>query len=464
MNPYLSKRVLLFLPLLLIVITAMIIHNSVIANTLDEKLKKLHASGVYIDMIHEKNEILSNKKHFIIRLDKVELIAELLFGVQSSDPILVHLSKMQGLKLNIELVHKKFIFSNELLMFISMDDLPEYFTNQSILFNDVLEFSKSNPKMIETTFNVWDHSFAFHIPTIKHLFHAENNISYDVDIDHLSLKGYIKSHTDFDITNRSEKLSIIVSESNTTKASLNVKDHFFNIFYVDNGIDSSMGVKKLDLRFDMEAPVSLQLEDFQASQSYQEQDTVTISSTLKLKHLGLTEKEAQFALKDLDYDIIFKHLDIQTVDDIRELIHTSNTHTVAFIFDDLSEDIASLIKHQAHFKLNNFSFNDLYLEGTHYNDAKLSFEALSQPENQELPVKLDMKLHLSQALYQSFLDQVPNASLTQHYIKDHNSSVDFHLTLTKEGFILNDQTLYFEPPYEDDNTTVDLNTSQGTNP
>jgi hypothetical protein len=454
---------LLFLPLLLLLMGASVVHNNVISNTLDEKLKKLHASGVYVEMLHEDHDIFTNTKKFIIRLDKVELIAELLFGIQNSEPIMVHLSKLQGLKLLIELEHTKFIFSNELAMFISMTSLPQHFNNQSLLFNEILAFSKNNPKMIHTLFNVWSNAFAFHIPAIKHTFAAENNISYNIDMEELSLFGYVKNHSDFDISNRCKKLSINLKEHNQTKATMNLHDNTFNVIHHDESTDSSFAINAMNFTFNMDTNSSIYINDFQAEQSFIHDETNEILSKLKLKKLSLKDSSEIFTLKDLHYDIAFNHLDVQTVGDIKELIDTSNTHTVAFIFNDLSDDIAALIQQGARINLEEFSFSDLYIRGKHYNDAKLSLKAVSQPKNRDLPIDLEMRLHLSKALYQAFLDQVPNASLTLNYVEDKNSSIDFHLKLSKEGLLLNSKNLFIQA-VESVTEHNETNTTEAKNP
>lgn len=444
---------LLFIPFVLLLIIGSFLHNSIISNALDEKLKKLHASGIFIEMQHEEDNVFSNKKDFIIRLDKVELVAELLFGLRNNDPLVVQLSKLQGLKLNVKLSHNKFIFSNELVMYLSMHTLPEYFLNQSQLFTELVDYSHSHPDLIQTKLNVWDNSFSFHIPTLHHLFLAEHNMSFNVNLENFLLYGYIKNHSDFDIYNDCQSLHVAMLEKNTTKVELDLNQSSINLNHVDKTLDSSIFFKDLVLKFALHEPLTLAMHNLNANQNFAQEDESYFKSLLQIEQLKLSSTKDIFSLDNINYDLALKHLDYTTIAHIRELIHTSNTNTVAFIFDDLSKDIQTLIKHQAEIKVRQLSFSDIAFEDKHYQDAKLSLHAISQPENTLQPIDFDLKIHLSQALYQAFLNNVANASLTENFIKDSNSSVDFHLELTEKGFLLNKKDIFPKPSKTDTNST-----------
>lgn len=450
---------LLFIPFILLFIIISFIHNAIIANTLDEKLKKLHASGIFIEMLKEEKHVFKNKKDFIIRLDKVELIAELLFGLRTNDPLLVQLSKLQGLKLNVKLSHTKFIFSNELVMYLSINTLPGYFSNQSQLFSDLVNFSNSNPELIQTRINVWDNSFSFNIPSLTHTFAAEHNLSYDVNLEELSLFGYIKNHSDFDINSQCEKLHITLLDHEEKRSELFVAQSSINLHHIDKTLGNTISFAELKLDFIGDQNSTLMMKELHASQNFDEEKKSYFNSILSLELLKLSEKEEILSLSNLAYDLALDNLDYTTITHIRELIHTSNTNTVVFIFDDISKDIATLIRHKAVMTLNNLSFDDISFKDKHYKDAKLSFHAKSQPYNKRVPIDFELNMHLSRALYREFLDQVPNASLTQNFITEHNSTADFHMKLTKEGLMLNNKNLQVKPKQENNTTDQNLTTS-----
>ena len=451
---------LLFIPLFILIIIASIIHNTIITNALNDKLKKLHASGIFIEMLKQEDRLFQNKKDFMIRIDKVELVAELLFGMRNNDPLMVHLSKLQGLKLNVQLSHTKFIFSNELVMYLSINTLPEYFANQSQLFTDLLLFSNANPELIQTRFNVWDNSFSFNIPELEHTFIAEHNLSYEVKLEDLSLYGYITNHSDFDIYNDCETFYFSMLKSNQKKSQLYVEDSSLNLSHIDSTISTAISFEHLDLNLSLSKPLTLQLEGFSTQQSFLQENYSDFSSVLNLDSLRLFDTKEIFSFKNLAYDVVLKHLDYATIAHIRELIHTSNTNTVVFISDDLSKDLETLIKYQAEINVNNLSFEDIYLNEKHYADAKLSLHAISTPENSIRPIDFTMDLHLSKPLYAEFLERVPNASLTKNFITDTNSSADFHLRVTEKGFILNQKDLLAKPKPDhnvSDNNQTDIN-------
>lgn len=449
MKRHLSNKMLLFITFVSLFIIISFVHNTIISKALDEKLKKLHASGIFIEMLKEKNYIFKDKKNFVVRLDKVDLVAELLFGLRTNDPLLVHLSKLQGLKLNVKLSHTKFIFSNELVMYLSIHALPEYFSNQSQLFGDLVKFSNSNPELIQTSLNVWDNSFSFNIPSLTHTFPAEHNLSFNVALKDLSLFGYIKKHSDFDINSQCEKFHLTLLDKSQKKAELSITESFINLHHIDSTLGNAISFETLRLSFMGEQNSTLAMKELQASQSFDQEQNSYFNSILNLESLQLAgAKKEILSLKNVAYDLALDNLDYTTITHIRELIHTSNTNDVVFIFDDISKDIATLIEHQAVMTLNNLSFDDIALRNRHYQDAKFSFHAKSQPYNKDVPMDFELNMHLSKALYREFLEQVPNASLTQKFITEHNSTADFHLQLTKSGLMLNNKNLLLKQKKE----------------
>jgi hypothetical protein len=426
---------------------------------MDDKLKKLHASGIYVELLKENNSLFSNTKEFVIRLDKLELVADLLLGIRNNDPLMVHLSKLQGLKLSVSLSHTKFIFSNNLNLYISLVDLPEYFKNQAILFSELMNYSKENPQLIKTTFNVWNNALNLQIPKLKHHFQAENNLSYDIGFDNFEFDAYIHSHSEFNILTKLKNLNISLDHFNKKAVSFKLTQGLINL--ISQGKNTQIEIKSDHVHFglNVENNSSIELSKIHSFQSYQEDSMTDFTSRLNINKLLLHHTNESIQVNDFDYDIVLEHLNPQTLSHITELIHTSNTNSVAFVFDDLSDNILSLIKDNSSLNLTDFSFSDLLVNDKHFYDAKLSLKAQSQAEVQEQPILLNLNLHLSKTLYEYFLNNVANASFTKHYLKSPNS-IDFHLSLTPEGFILNDKELLFNHV---DNNSSENNQTEAIN-
>ena len=409
---------------------------------MDDKLKKLHASGIYVELLKEDNSLFSNTKEFIIRLDKVELVADLLLGMRNNDPLLVHLSKLQGLKLSISLSHTKFIFSNNLNLYMSVIDLPEYFKNQSVLFSEMLDFSKKNPHLIRTTFNVWNNALNLEIPTLHHRFQAENNLSYDVNLEALELDAFIYNHSNFNILSKMDTFNIALKHLEESQVIFNIKNGSLNLITQEQNTQVEIKSDHLYLGLHIDKNSTIEVSQFHSFQSYQEERMTNFKSQLSMKKLHVDYNDESIQVNDSNYDIELLHLNPKVLSHITDLIHTSNTNSVAFVFDDLSDDILSLLKDDSALHLNNLSFSDILVNDQHFYDAKLSLNAQSQSENHELPVLFNLNLHLSKTLYKYFLNNVANASFIQYYL-DNTNSIDFHMALTPHGFMLNDKELLF---------------------
>lgn len=454
MITHLSKKFILISSLISILILASILHNSVINSGLDNKLKKLHASGVFVDIIKEHEGFFTTEKTFTVRLDKVELVADLLLGIRNNDPLLVHLSKLQGLKLTVSVEHTKFIFSNDIHLHISLANLPEYFADQSKLLSDILAYSKKQSELIRTTYNVWNNSFNITLPSLHHQFTAEHNLSYALNIDNLQLEGVIENHSDFTLSTSLSSFELTLIEDKTPKVKLTLNQPSFSYTTHPDQTQTELAIDRFDLFLDNDENATIKLSEFESSQSYIQEEMTNFKSSLSLDTLTLRTAQQNLELQDFRYDINLDHLNPQTLAHLSELIHTTNTNEVIFIFDDLSDDMLSLIQDDAYIKINDISFSNMILDKTPYYDAELALLAQSQSENLELPIKFELKLHLSRALYKYFLDHVPNASFTQNYLPKDSAAADFDLSLIEDGFLINGHILSFT---QDNNQSQDLN-------
>ncbi len=430
---------LIILPILFIILLADIIHTNIISNGIESRFKRLHTSGVTINLVSEEKSFFHTKKELLITLEKSDLVSDALLELDADDPMRVLLSTMEGVTLKVILVHKKLIFSNNLQLTFRIVTLPEHFQEASLLLANILEYTLKHPDLFKANYHVWKGTFSFAIASLKERFEAENNISYDIEADRLKATGFLHAKDDFKFSTSTQKFILDLYEGNSRKIRFELDQGGFSTEKTPQFRSLEINGEALHLTLPpQEQNSTIKITDFHAKQSQSDHKFTDIESNLYLGSLSLQSQGSIYAVKNFNYDLDLYHLDRKVLDRIGDLIGSSNQSEVLFIFEDLSKELSNLLQEDAAIHLKKLSFDGLIFKDKPYNEA--SFSLLAKSGGEETPIAFESKIHLSQEIYTTFLEHIPNAGATKPYLKDPNV-VDFDLNLSPRGLVLNGHLL-----------------------
>ncbi len=405
----------------------------------EDKLAKLHASGLYIKTLNKKSSFFSLKHQFLITLQKSDLASELLLGLNSTDPFSIALSQYENTTLHVTLTHRRHLFSHTLELDISIDALPEAFDQNNIYIDTLLHFIQKEQNLFHAQFSLFDNHFTLSFKPHKEKLTAQNQISYRLHNETMTLSGFIDNYQNYSITLNVPYLAIQMREANQTRMNMMLKQAHFLLFCDTQiqGYETALNQARLELNSSQKSLINL--ENLYMKQTYSRYDFMDVISNFSLKHLDINSSKDYIALENFNYDISLHHLDRERIEHLKALIDASNTNEVVFIFNELSESLNALLRDGFRFIIKNLSFKALTYKNLHFSKNALALN-LNIDKKRAYNPYFDMNITLSKDLYEYFLNTVPNADLTQYYLKtaDRNQSqIHFQLQNSTKGLLLN---------------------------
>lgn len=440
---HVNRIKIIIISFIVLFFTIDILDTYIVDKSLEKKLAKLHASGLYIKTLKRKETFFILEHQFLITLQKSDLASEMLLGLSSKDPFSISLAQYEDATLKVTLTHTRYIFSHQINMEVSIEQLPESFSQSSLYFDTLLNIYKMTRKKIFVHYALLSHDFTIKFLQDDQSFPMENNTSFTLKNTPVTLTGNLSNNKQYRFELQIPQLSLTLLENNQTNVTLKLKAFDFSF---QNGTEKNGYFIKLDegnVSFYHPKQSHVSIKKLNINQYHTNADFMGIYSTLNLQKLDINTSEQQIGVDNFAYNIDIQHLDKERMAHITTLIDSSNNNDIIFVFDELSKSISAILRDKFAFHIHDFSFDNLSIDHVPYGKNHLNLN-LNIDKQAKPALGFDMNLTVSQKLFKHFINLVPNANLSINYLDNYDQNAShytFQLQNSTHGLLINHKPL-----------------------